>query len=132
MKSRAVLFAAVWFAFIVFVTYLADTGGAPWLFAWIERVPGSDKVGHFFLIGGLAFLANLALRGRRVPLFGRRLLLGSLAVLVVFTAEEYSQKFNRRRHFDYGDLAADYAGIFCVAWLATRAHGGRAAPMSFR
>ena len=73
------------------------------------------------MIGGLAFLANLALRGRRVPILGRRLLLGSLAVLIVFTAEEYSQKFNRRRHFDYGDLAADYAGIFAAAWLATRA-----------
>jgi hypothetical protein len=45
---------------------------------------------------------------------------GWSAVLVaeLFTAEEYSQKFNRRRHFDYGDrqriTRASVRGLVCT------------------
>ena len=44
----------------------------------------------------------------------------------LLTAEEFSQKFNQRRHFDYSDLAADYAGIWCAGWLALRMLRGTA------
>ena len=120
MKSRSVFFAVLWFVAVTGIIIMADTGAASWFFQWIEKTPGSDKAGHFFLIGGMALLLNLALRARSVPVLGRRWLVGSMVVVAVFTAEEYSQKFNRRRHFDYGDLAADYAGIWFAGCLALR------------
>jgi multisubunit Na+/H+ antiporter MnhB subunit len=126
MKSHSLFFAALWFVAVVGIIMLADSGGAAWLFRWIERTPGGDKAGHFVLIGGMALLLNLALRARRMPALGRHWLIGSLVVVALFTAEEYSQKFNRRRHFDYGDLAADYAGIWCAGWLALRMLRGTA------
>lgn len=121
MSIRTWLPAALWLAFIALIIALADTHHARWLFTWIEHHTGSDKAGHFVLIGGMAFFANLALRGRTFPLFGWRWLVGSAAVALIFTAEEISQKFNRYRHFDYGDLAADFAGILVFGWLARRA-----------
>jgi polysaccharide biosynthesis protein VpsQ len=107
------LFAASWLAFVAFIIWLADTRRARWFFDWIERYPGSDKVGHFFLIGGMAFVLNLALRRRLGPF-----LLGSVLVAIVFTAEEFSQLWFTARHFDWGDLAADFAGIAFFEWLA--------------
>ena len=126
MRSRWPYFTALWFLAVTGIIMLADTGGAAWLFRWIELTPGSDKAGHFVLIGGMALLLNVALRARRMPALGRRWLVGSVMVVALFTAEEYSQKFNRRRHFDYGDLAADYAGIWCAGWLALRMLRGTA------
>lgn len=127
MKSRSVFFASLWFVAVVGIIVLADTGRAAGVFGWIEQTPGSDKLGHFVLIGGMALMLNLALRARCVPALGRQWLVGSIVVVALFTAEEYSQKFNRRRHFDYGDLAADYAGIWCAGWCALRMRRGAAA-----
>jgi VanZ family protein len=100
-------FAGVWLAVIAFVIWLADTSRAKPLFEWIEHHPGSDKVGHFFLIGGMAFFANLALRGRNLA----RIQIGSLFVAAVFVAEEFTQKNIPSRTFDWRDLAADFVGI---------------------
>ena len=125
MRIRTWLPAALWLGFVTLIIVLADTHHARWLFTWIESHGGSDKAGHFVLIGGMAFFANLALRGRTFPLLGRRWLVGSTAVALVFTAEEISQKFNPYRHFDYGDLAADFAGILFFSWLSIRFIGAR-------
>ena len=120
MRTRAWLPAALWFAFIALIILLADTHHARTLFNWIESHSGSDKAGHFLLIGGMAFFANLALRGRTFPFLGHRWFLGGAIVAAIFTAEEFSQKFNRHRHFDCGDLAADFAGILFFGLLARR------------
>ena len=89
-------------------------------FQWIERHPGSDKVGHFVLLGTLAFSLNLALRGKSLQCGPGRLLWGSLLVAVVITFEEFSQMWVSTRQFDWGDLAANYAGIACADWLVRR------------
>ena len=100
-------FAGAWLVGIAFIIWLADTRRAPAFFDWIHHHTGSDKVGHFFLIGGMAFFANVALRGRTLA----KIQLGSLLVAIVFVAEEFTQKNIPSRTFDLGDLAADFAGI---------------------
>ena len=108
--------ALAWLAFVGFIIWLADTGSARWFFNWIERTPGSDKAGHFVLIGAMAFFLNLALRCRRLG----PILLGSLIVFVVFAGEEFSQLFIPGRHFDWIDLSADVLGIATADFLARR------------
>ncbi len=104
------------FLFVSLIIFLADAGWAPGFFQWIQHSTGGDKAGHFVLIGGLALCLNLSLGCRK----WRGLMVGSLIVAVLCTAEEFSQLFNRHRHFDWLDLAADYAGILVAGLAAQR------------
>ena len=105
------------FLFVSLIIYLADAGLAPGFFGWVQHTSGGDKVGHFVLIGGLALCLNLSLGCRKWC----GLLAGSLIVVALCTAEEFSQLFlGSRRHFDWLDLAADYAGILVAGLAAQR------------
>lgn len=88
------------------------------MFDWVKEHPGSDKVGHFVLLGSLAFALNLALRGRRQTIGRFRPNLGGLLVGVVITLEEISQIWISTRQFEWADLVANYAGIAFADWLA--------------
>ena len=81
-------------------------------------VPGGDKLGHFLLIGTLAFLVNASLGARRTRIGPLQPLLGSLLVALVVTAEEFSQIFLVHRSFDLLDLTADFVGILILGRLA--------------
>ncbi|MCB0019559.1 MAG: VanZ family protein [Anaerolineales bacterium] len=94
----------------------ADTGFEG--FRAFYNVPGGDKLGHFLLIGTLAFLVNASLGARRVRLGPLQPLLGSLLVTLVVTAEEFSQIFLAHRSFDLMDLTADFVGILILGRLA--------------
>ncbi len=109
-----------WLAFVAVIIFCADRRLLRPVFAFIAAHPGSDKIGHFILIGGTAFLLNLALGLREVRWLGRGWLLGSMVVGVVFTLEEISQLWFASRSFDLLDLAGDYAGILFFGWLARR------------
>jgi hypothetical protein len=117
--------AGLWLFAIAVIIWLADTHRARPLFDWVESHHGSDKVGHFLIIGAMAFFANVALRGRRIGLFQ----LGSVAVAVVFIAEEFTQKLIPWRSFDWGDIAADLAGIVVFdllsRWVLRSRRSGR-------
>lgn len=99
---------------------MADSRGTSFLLeitggAWI---PYFDKIGHFLLMGGLSFFVNLVWHGKTVSLGPLPVLAGSLLVSLIVTIEEFSQIFIGGRAFDYGDLAADYLGIFIFGQLA--------------
>ncbi len=81
-------------------------------------LPYGDKIGHFLLMGFFSFLLNLALNSKTVSAWKFNYLLGSLIVFVVVTIEEFSQIFVRGRTFDWGDLAADFCGIFIFGEIA--------------
>ena len=115
--------ALAWLMFVGVIIYLADRHLARWFFRFLDGHPGSDKVGHFCLIGGTAFFVNLALRGREFRFLGRGWLLGSLLVGVAFTIEEFTQLRIPWRTFDYGDLTADFVGILFFGWVARRVLG---------
>lgn len=112
--------ATLWFAVIAVMIFFAGTNRLQWFFTWIERHPGTDKIGHFLLIGGMAGLLELALRGRVYGCLGVKWPIASTVVAIVFTAEEFTQLGNSFRHFDWSDLAANLAGIIFFGWLARR------------
>jgi hypothetical protein len=105
-------------AFVVGIIFCADRAMLRVFFDWVNDHMYSDKIGHFGLIGGLAFMLNVALNMRRIALGPLRVALGGTIIGVLITLEEISQFWIPIRHFDLGDLAANYAGILCAGWLA--------------
>ena len=112
--------ALAWLAMCVLIICLADRGLLKPVYRFIGIHPGSDKIGHFVLIGASAGLLNLALGLRTVRWFGHAWLLGSALVGVACTLEEVSQIWLPSRSFDLLDLAGDYTGILFFGWLAKR------------
>ncbi|MDB6025236.1 MAG: hypothetical protein JWM68_1459 [Verrucomicrobiales bacterium] len=105
---------------IALIVFLADRGDSPFIFSWIRAIPGGDKIGHFILMGGFAFVANYSLSCRRIKIGQRHFFLGSLIVAVLVTLEEFSQLFIRYRTFDLLDLTFDFLGIWILGRLAER------------
>jgi VanZ family protein len=105
------LFGLLAGAFVVWVIYSADGPGLPRFIALLYDYPNGDKLGHFLLMGGLAFLLTLPL-SRRYQLPG----LGFLAVLIAI--EEFSQRFFNNRHPSWSDLACSLAGVVVFGGLA--------------
>ena len=114
------------FAFVLFVLTLeclVDAGRGHRLFTLAAHIPAGDKVGHMFLFGMLALLANTALNGSRFQWGSVTILKGNLFVLVPTILDEFSQLFFRSRTFDLLDLLAGCVGIFiggCLALLLVR------------
>lgn len=114
-----------WLPFLLAATCLsgiiwaANRGTLGWFLVLVHSVPLGDKVAHLLGLGGVAFLLNVALRGRVwSPGAGRFQVGGSLVALVI-TLEEFSQIWVPGRRFDLGDLLCNYLGI-CLASLAVR------------
>lgn len=112
--------AGIYASLIILTICLADNGHYQFIFAWIRGIPGGDKVGHFCLIGGLAFVINLASGLRQFTWWGRSWLWGGTAVFAVVLLEEISQAWIPTRTFDLLDLTFDVLGIVCFGWLAKR------------
>ena len=109
--------ALVYVALLMAIIFSADAG---WLPRFVERLhdlPLGDKALHFLLFGGLALVANLALASRGRRSLARAIVIGSILVLIVSTAEEYSNKFLPRRDWSLGDLTANYLGVVCLGAL---------------
>ena len=115
MRPRWWFFAG-WAVFIAGIIVLADIGRLSWVTDMVRKYPGSDKFGHFFLIGTLAYLFNQALACKKLG----PLLMGSLLVAIAITAEEFSQKWTPNRNFDYGDMAANLCGCIAADLLSRR------------
>lgn len=87
---------------------------------FVKAVPYGlgDQLGHFVLMGFLAFLVNMTMKAKTVKVGSFNLLLGSLIVAVFVTLEEGSQYFLSTRTCDWFDLMADYLGILLFGRLA--------------
>ena len=97
--------------FFIAVLIGADSG---YLHQWVPDALTDtwwDKAGHVFFTGLLAVLANEALRYRFFKFGKRRLLVGTLIVVVLISIEECLQQYLPTRSFDLVDLAADLLGI---------------------
>jgi len=112
MSARIKIIAVIYIFILAGIVILADVRQTQYLFTFIRKFPFGDKIGHFCLMGMLSLLVNLALSAKTFQFWKLNYLLGSLIVLMVVTAEEFSQIFVRGRTFDAGDLVFDYAGIF--------------------
>jgi len=119
MFKFASLIAASFFAFILWIIYLANTGSRSIFFEFIREIPYGDKLGHFILFGVLAFLFNFASRFKYFPINRLRIYYGSFAVFIFAMLEELSQAMVATRTLDWQDIAADIFGIFFFSWLST-------------
>jgi VanZ family protein len=109
--------ALAYIALFAAIVIVADANWMPPFAQRLHDLPYGDKVIHFTLFGVLALVANLALasRGRR-PLAGA-MITGTMIVVFIATAEEYSNKFVTARDWSLGDLTANYLGIVCLGML---------------
>ena len=81
----------------------------------------SDKVLHFVLVGGLAFLLNLSLQSVSLGKVGAPRVLfqwGTLGLLALATVEELTQILLPNRSFDLLDLGCNYLGIVVLGSFA--------------
>ncbi len=104
--------------FLLGIIVIADMGLAPVLFPFIRDVPYVDKLGHFFLMGGLSLFFNLSLSGRQLTFGPMSLQCGTLIVLLLVTAEEFSQLYFDHRKFDLMDLFWSVAGALAFGFVA--------------
>jgi len=118
IKALVWIALGLFVAFVVTLICLADAGRARHLFYLAAQLPAGDKLGHIFLFGMLALLANTALGVPRLQWGSVTILKGSLFVLIPTVLEEFSQLLFRSRTFDVLDLVADGVGIFFGGWLA--------------
>jgi polysaccharide biosynthesis protein VpsQ len=105
---------------VILIVIAADAGRLPKYLTVFYNFPFGDKLGHFSIMGLLAFVVNAALFPRDVNLFGRPFLLGTILIVVFVTLEEISQNFFPSRTADLIDLLASYLGIFFADWLCRR------------
>ena len=129
MQSKFVQIAAIsFFGFILWIIYLANTGGSSIFFELIRGIPYGDKLGHFGLYGVLTLLFNMAsgfksftllsyaksgLRYQKIHCYWGTLLVTSFAVI-----EEISQGWIDNRTLDGQDLLADFVGISCFTLVS--------------
>jgi len=104
--------------FILFIIALADQGKLGYIGVIVYEIPYTDKLGHFILMGLLAFFINLSLKCSTISIWNSNFLKGSIIIISLVTLEEISQLFVETRTFDLMDLVADYLGIFVFGRLA--------------
>ncbi len=112
MSARIRIISVIYIFILAGIVVLADVRQTQYLFESLRSLQFGDKIGHFCLMGMLSLFVNLALSAKTFQFWKLNYLLGSLIVLAVVTAEEFSQFFIRGRTFDLSDLVFDYAGIF--------------------
>ncbi len=116
LKSLYRIAAILFGLFLLTIILVADL--RPYSFYRIYTIPFGDKVSHFLLMGGFAFVVNLALSCRTFVCRNRRIPTGSAIVLILVLLEEFSQIFFPYRTFSIGDIIADVGGIVTFSYLA--------------
>jgi len=122
MCKVAALIGFVFIVFIIWIIYLANTGGHSVFFEWVHVIPYGDKVGHVGIFGFLTFIAIIASRFKRFSVKCVTLYYGAICVGLFVIAEECSQAFVATRTFDLYDLAADFIGITGASVIAFFIH----------
>lgn len=113
---------AAFLAFLIWIIYQINTGSQMLLIRMADIIPMGDKVGHFFVMGFLAYLVNIVMKCKSVRVGPIDLLWGSLIVFTFVFAEEVSQLFIRGRTFSLLDLGSDVLGIWTIGWLAIKTY----------
>lgn len=116
------ILSVAFFAFILWMIYLANTGGQSFFFDMVNTIPYGDKVGHLCLFGGLTFVTIIASNFRHFTLGNITIYYAAAAVMSFSLVEEISQLFIQSRTFDGMDLLADVIGITIASVLAAFVH----------
>ena len=108
----------LFFTFICYIIYSADTHNGFWLMKVAEKIKHGDKIGHLVLYGLLGMLLNIALRNRMIH--NTKIPLGSVIVLIFAIVEEFTQLAFETRTFDYIDMLCDVIGLGIISLIAHR------------
>lgn len=112
MYKLAALGAVLFFMFIAWIIFLADSGSSSIFFDFIRTLLYGDKFGHAGLFGLLTVLSIVAFKFKSFGVGKVKVYYGFVLVLLFAVVEELSQIFFPSRTFDLADLAADMAGMF--------------------
>lgn len=110
--------AVCFFLFILWIIYLANTGGKSIFFELVGAVPHGDKLGHMGLFGCLTLLAIFGSKFRTFSCGKINIYYGAAVVLVFVLIEEISQAYIPSRTFEFVDLIADSIGIIFAVGVA--------------
>lgn len=111
VKSIILLSTVLFFIFILWIIYLADSGKSSIFFDLVKVLPYGDKLGHIFLYGILSFGVSLVLNFKAFVYKRVTIYYGALLVFLFAFIEELSQAFYPNRTLDAYDLIADILGI---------------------
>jgi hypothetical protein len=114
----AIVIAAAFLSVIVWIIYLANTGGHRLFFDLIKQLPYGDKAGHMLLFGLLTYVVNLALLSRHFCIGRLPLYYATVLVSIFVLSEEISQGFIPSRTLGIIDLVADAVGIILFSYFS--------------
>jgi len=115
--SRDFIFVT-FFIFIIGIIIAANRGSLGNSFSFASQIPYFDKIGHFILMGLLAFFAIISLVPRmRGP--QQKATLKIVAILLVMIAlEEISQHFIPSRTFSIADYLCGFIGVLVASFVS--------------
>lgn len=114
-QARKDLLLLVFATLIVAIIIKANQAGTLGAFRFLVHIPHFDKIGHFVLMGLLAFLM-LQTFVPRMKADQRRSTRRIVVVLLLLIAlEEGSQAFNPNRSFSIADYLFSTAGVLLAA-----------------
>jgi polysaccharide biosynthesis protein VpsQ len=111
-KKISIITGTIFGIFFLYIIISANKGTLPDFISNLYNFPYGDKLGHIILMGLLSFFLNQILYPKSFIFLEKSIFTGSLLVLAIITAEEFSQIFISNRSFDLLDLFCSYAGIF--------------------
>jgi polysaccharide biosynthesis protein VpsQ len=105
---------------IIFIIAGADSDRLPGFLDRLLDIRYMDKVGHFLLMGILAYLANLAWKNKTIQILSMKIPIAILLIALIVGAEEYSQKFFVTRTSSWADFGASLLGILLIGWFCSQ------------
>jgi len=120
MYKYIAAFTLSFFLFIVWVTFMANSGNDTALFAMVRQIPYGDKIGHFAVFGLLTLATNISFKFKCVYFGPLPIYTGSLLVCFFVLIDEYSQSLYAIRNVEMLDLVASGCGILLFSFIASR------------
>ncbi len=107
----AIVLALLALISLLLIVRAADAGQLPDFITQLYNFENGDKVGHFLLMGSVAFLVTLAIpKAWRLP--------GLILLAGLITLEEFTQSIFKTRTFSLLDLACSLAGVTVFGLLS--------------
>ena len=99
------------------------------VFNILKKIPFTDKILHFLLVGTAALLLNKVLQFKTFRLLRLHVYWGSEIVGIAAIIEEISQIYIPSRTFDLMDLAFDFFGVLSISRFYIKIlHSGFSSP----
>ncbi len=120
ISTLKIFTAAIFFVFICWIIYAADSGQTNDFILLSKTIPFGDKIGHFTLYGILVFLVNMATQMKTIKLGSIKVWMGTFFVSIFAVGEEFTQILFISRNFDTVDILFDFMGISLFSWLSVK------------